>query len=205
MIINFEVNFNTYKEKILDFYGIWDFKCPCCNAYRSFSRHATYSRNICILCNSSTFEIIETKIVILRLMCTSCNSTHAILPADTVPYAIYSFSCTMYVLNCIFAEDKTVLNIVEQLKISYQLIYAFIKRFNQCFAPCINFLRVFIASQLDFNASPKAILTAIHMNFDLINFQYQYLNFAKSVFLMSRSQNISSKRLCVGSYFKPPT
>jgi len=202
MILNFNVHFNNYKENILDFFGVWDFKCPCCNAFRSFSRHAIYSRNICVL---SADQIIEEKLDILRLMCNSCKTTHAILPADTIPYVIYSFSCVMRILTSHYVESRSVLSIVEQLKISFELIYVFIKRFNQCFNPCVNFLRVFLSSQLDFNTVSKTILTIIHMNFNVIDFQYEYLNFVKSVFLMSRRQHILSKQMYIGSCFKPPT
>lgn len=202
MILNFNVNFNNYKENILEFYGVWDYKCPSCNAFRSFSRHATYPRNICVF---SCGNIIEEKIDILRLMCNSCKTTHAVLPADTVPYMIYSFSCIMHILTSIYVETKSVLKTVEQLKISFQLVYSFIKMFNQCIMPCINFLRVFLASQLDFNSSYRDILNTIHKNFDFIAFQYEYLSSTKTVFLVCRSQYVLSKQIFIGSCFRPPT
>jgi len=202
MILNFAVNFNNYKEKILDFYGIWDFKCPCCNATHSFSRHGIYSRNICFLENSN---VIEKNLNILRLICNSCKTTHAVLPADVIPYGIYSFSCIMQVLAMYFLESQEILSIFKKFKISFQLIYIFIKKFINQFCPCINFLRIFLSLEIDFRFSPKSILSVINTSFNLINFQFQYLNFSNSVFLMSRCQNILSKQLHIGWYFKPPT
>lgn len=202
MILNFAVNFNNYKEKILDFYGNWDFKCPFCNAIHSFSRHGIYSRNICFLENSN---IIEKKLNILRLICNSCKTTHAVLPADVIPYVIYSFSCIIQILTRYFLGNQGTLSIFKQFKISFQLIYLFIKKFIDHFCPCINFLRIFLSIEIDFNSSPKSILSVINNSFDFINFQFLYLNFLNSVFLMSRRQNILSQQLHIGSYFRPPT
>lgn len=202
MILDFTVNFNDYDEKILKFYGIWDFNCPCCNAFRSFSRHAIYSRNICILNDTN---IIEKKLNVLRLKCKSCNTTHAVLPADVIPYMIYSFSCILKILSKYFIENISVLNLFEQFGISFQLVYQFIKKFINQINPCINFLRIFLSMELNFNSSHKSILSVINSNFKLTNFQFQYLNFSKSVFLMTRSQNILIRQPHIGSYFKPPT
>jgi hypothetical protein len=202
MILNFSVNFNNYKEKILDFYGTWDFKCPCCNAFRSFSRHAVYTRNLCFLADS---KIIERKFNILRLICNSCRTTHAVLPADVIPYAIYSLSCVLKILSKYFVENQSVLNLFYQFKFSFQLIYIFIKRFAEHFIPCINFLRIFLASHIDFNSSFKHALSIINTHFDAIDFQHEYLNYMKSIFLMTRSRNVLSRQLHIGSYFKPPT
>jgi hypothetical protein len=202
MILNFAVNFNDYNEKILNFYGIWDFRCPCCNAFRSFSRHALYSRHICILMDN---QIIEKKLNILRLKCKSCDTTHAVLPSDVIPYMFYSLSCVLMYLSEYFIENQSVLCIFEKFKISYQLIYQFIKRFINHFKPCINFLRIFLSLEIDFDSSHKSILSFINTNFILSDFQFQYLNFSNSVFLMTRRQNILSRQIHIGSYFKPPT
>lgn len=202
MILNFSVNFNDYEKKILNFYGIWDFICPCCNAFHSFSRHAVYSRNLCVFLDNS---IVEKKLEILRLKCNSCKTTHAILPSDVIPYMIYSASCILIFLTKYFVENIGVLNLFEEFKISFQMIYQFIIKFTKHLNSCINFLRIFLCLGLDYNSSNKTIFSVINSNFSPIEFQFQYLNFSNSVFLMSRSQNILSRQLHIGSYFKPPT
>ena len=198
MILDFSVNFNDYNEKILNFYGVWNFKCPCCNAFRSFSRHALYSRNICILKDN---QIIEKRLNILRLKCKSCETTHAVLPADVIPYMIYSFSCVLAFLYKHFVENQSALCIFKKFKISCQLFYQFIKRFTNYVNACINFLRIFLSLELDFNSSHKSILSFINTKFIISDFQFQYLNFSKSVFLMTRRRNILSHQLYIGSCF----
>ena len=202
MIIDYCVNFNNYNEIVLNYYGFWLYRCPSCNAFHSFSRHATYSRYICFL-NSGKIE--EHKINILRLLCKSCGQTHAILPADTVPYLIYSFSCIFQILIQRFVDVKSVLEISNINQISFQVIYLFIKRFINHFNPCITFLRVFLAVQLDFTSYFKDVISTISKNFNCVDFQRKYLNYSKLVFLIMRNQNILSKPVHIGSYFKPPT
>lgn len=202
MIIDFNVNFNNYDEKVLNYYGFWEYRCPCCNALHSFTRHAIYTRNICFL-DSGLVE--EKQINILRLACNSCNRTHAILPADTIPYLIYSFSCIFQVLLKHLVDEESVLEISNKNQISFQLIYLFIKRFINHFNPCISFLRVFLAVQLNFTSSFKNVLSAIDKNFSYIDFQREYFNYFKLIFLMLRIQNVLSKPVHIGAYFKPPT
>lgn len=202
MIIDFSVNYNTYEEKILNNYGFWEYKCPCCNALRSFTRHAIYTRNICYL----NCELVEEKCIsILRLVCNSCTTTHAILPADTIPYCIYSFSFILYVLVQHLIDEETILEISRKNYISFQLIYQFLKRFINHFNPCVTFLRVFLATQLDFYSPLKDVISNIVKNFSYIDFQREYFNHFRVVFLMMRNQNVSSRSVHIGSYFKPPT
>ena len=59
MIIDFDINYNNYTEKILNNYSIYTYTCPKCGAKHSFTRHASYERNIC--CFDANFEIIEIK------------------------------------------------------------------------------------------------------------------------------------------------
>jgi len=202
MIIDSSVNCNTYEENILNHYGFWKYRCPCCRALRSFTRHAIYTRHICSL----NFDVVvEKRINILRLACSSCNTTHAILPADTIPYCIYSFSCIFQVLVQNLLEEKSILEISSNNQISFQIIYLFLKRFINHFNHCITFLRVFLAAQLDFSASSKDVISIIVKNFSYIDFQREFFNHIKEVFFMMRSQNVLSRKLHIGSYFKPPT
>lgn len=202
MIIDFNVNYNNYEEKILNFYGFWEYKCPCCGARHSLTRHASYTRNICFLI---AIGIEEHKIKILRLVCSSCNTTHAILPADTIPYCIYSFSCILQILTKLFVDEQSVIQISNKNHVSFQLIYLFIKRLIKHYNPCINFLRMFLTVQLDFTSSFKDVLSIITKNFSCIDFQREYINYTKLVFLMIRNQNILSRKVHIGAYFKPPT
>lgn len=202
MINDFNVNFNNYSNQILNFYGFWEYTCPSCQATHSFSRHAFYTRNIC---HFSFGSIEESTIKILRLICNSCGVTHSILPADIIPYVIFTFSCILELLIQHFVNEKSVLDVSKENKISFQLMYLFINRLVFHFKPCVIFLRVFLAVETDFSSSSKDILSLINNNFRILDFQYQYLNYHKKAFFMKRIQNILSKQIHIGAHFKPPT
>jgi transposase len=120
MIIPFGVNINNYDEIVLNFYGIWEYTCPCCGAKMSFNRHAQYSRNICMFKIDKLETIIFT---VLRLICKSCKTTHAILPSGTIPYSFYSFSSVLMILSKHFIEETPVIEISKKFNISIQMIY----------------------------------------------------------------------------------
>ncbi len=126
MIIDYSTNFKQYEDKILCFQGIWSWDCPCCGSKHAFHRHGTYMRNLLIIENSI---ITEETIEILRLLCTSCGHTHAILPWDVIPFQIYSASAILQIFFMFYIEGKTVLKISSIINISYQLLYSFLNHF----------------------------------------------------------------------------
>mgnify|MGYP000323130372 CR=1 FL=1 len=138
MIIDFSIDFNSYEEKILNKYKIFTYVCPKCGTKHALYRHGTYVRNISYYKNKC---IVNEKLKVLRLKCASCNSTHAILPKDIIPYCIYTYSCIMKILYEHFNDKKSVLSIAFSYGISFQLIYLFIKLFNIFLKDCIYVLR----------------------------------------------------------------
>ena len=196
MIIDFNLNFNNYEEIFLKNYSVFYYTCPKCGAKHSFIRHGIYDRNICFIENN--YNIIEKKISILRLKCTSCTSTHAILPNDIIPYCIYSFSTIINVLTRYYSKKEKVVSMAENLSISFQLIYNFISRFLDFLNSCLSVLK-----NLDFtNVSliPSELVDAINQYQLNNNFLYQYFLNSKWAFLMTKFHNILSPMIFVGGY-----
>ena len=80
-----------FKKKVKDYsqtsynnliysLNIEDLSCPTCELSGSFHHHGTYKRSVLI-----HHEPVE--INIIRLKCTTCNSTHALLLAGMIPYS----------------------------------------------------------------------------------------------------------------------
>ena len=196
MIIDFDVDFNEYNEKVLNFYGFWDYSCPSCDAKNSFIRHAIYNRNICVL-NIGTFS--EHNFLVLRLYCKSCKTTHAILPAGTVPYGFYSFSCIMYVLSQYYIDKYSSVKISKKLEISTQMVYLFILKYLLELVSCISFLRAYLSLYIEKDAKPGFVLSIINKTFTEVGFQKNYFINTKQIFLMTRRRNILSRALWVGT------
>lgn len=60
--------------------NINDLSCPNCKSCGFFHHHGTYKRSVIIHGEPEPINII-------RLKCTACNSTHALLLAGMVPYS----------------------------------------------------------------------------------------------------------------------
>lgn len=98
---------NQYNKIIrsLDFDSL---DCPKCH-YHGLIVHAYYDRHIDIFNRKHTIRI-------LRLICPSCKSTHAILIEDMIPYSIASFDLIVDILS---NNDSTYSSHLYFLKLKY--------------------------------------------------------------------------------------
>lgn len=194
MIIDFKTNFKGYNKKILNIYSFFDYNCPKCGAKHTLIRHAIYERNIIYIKNET---IYEEKAQILRVKCTSCNSTHAILPNDVIPYCIYSYSYVLQMLVEHFVNGDSVITIAQKYNISFQLIYYFINKMNIFFNKCVALLRIISALNSIFTPNYEKILSAIKI-YSINNFVIRYYEEYKWMFLMNKFQNIVARPIYIG-------
>jgi uncharacterized protein DUF6431 len=196
MIIDFDVDIKNYIENILNFFGFWKYVCPCCGSINSLVRHAKYERYICLFENN---VFVCRTIIILRLKCKSCNTTHAILPIDVIPYKIFSFTCIRICLTGYFIEEMSGPEISFMYRISVQMVYLFIKEYRDEQAACINFLRAnALEISKETSKDPKNILLFVNTHFPEPDFLRLYFMHTRQVFLMRRRHNPLSKTLWVG-------
>ncbi len=95
--------------------------CPCCKAQNKLIKYGKYNRNISVLVNDS---IENYNVSVQRVICNSCNRTHALLPNFIVPYKIMAmFSITQIVER---ASVSSVYKLSEIIKLSFQMIYTYI-------------------------------------------------------------------------------
>ena len=78
-------------NKIISSLNFNNLQCPNCHS-NGLTIHAYYDRHVDIFDRNHTIRI-------LRLKCPSCNSTHAVLIEDMVPYSIVSFDIIVDVLK----------------------------------------------------------------------------------------------------------
>lgn len=197
MIIDFKENFNTYNDNILGKYNVFEYVCPSCGAKHSLIRHGKYTRNICFINESNLVE--EKSMVVLRLICKSCNTTHAILPNDVVPYCIYSFSFMLNTLIRRFVDSSKISTICNDFNISFQLLYTFIKRFLKFAESCMLVLRNlgFQNSSTDIS---KLLLSIIAFEKSDKDFFFAYFLCSSWIFLMTKFQNNLSPPIFLGGF-----
>ena len=132
MIIDFTHSFKDYDE-ILNFYGIWEYECPnpeCHARMHPLRRHARYSRSL-ILWDTASFGLKDERMEILRLKCSSCGTTHAVLTMDMIPFFVYSIQAVLALLAMCMEPEGSVLRTEEKTGVSFQLLYRFLLVFHE--------------------------------------------------------------------------
>lgn len=132
MIIDFFHSFKDYHE-ILSFYGIWDYECPnpkCRAKNHPLHRHARYERGL-VLWDAQNCALMDARIEILRLKCSSCGKTHAVLTMDMIPFFSYSIYAFLALIAMCMEPGGSVLRTEEKTGVSYQLLYRFLTLFHE--------------------------------------------------------------------------
>lgn len=143
MIIDFTHSFKDYHE-ILNFYGVWDHKCPnpeCHAGMHPLHRHGKYERGL-ILWDGENCRLKEVRMKILRLKCSSCGTTHALLTMDIIPFFAYSIQAFLALIAMCMEPQGSVLRIEEKTGVSYQLLYRFLLIFHEFRQQLSLFLRL---------------------------------------------------------------
>lgn len=132
MIIDFTHSFKDYDD-ILNFYGVWDYECPnpeCHAGMHPLHRHAKYSRGL-VLWDTGACGLKEERMEILRLKCSSCGTTHAVLTMDMAPFFVYSIQAFLALLAMCMEPEGSVLRTEENTGVSCQLLYRFLLVFHE--------------------------------------------------------------------------
>lgn len=102
--------------------------CPLCRAKSSCTFFSAYSRNMITFENGlNTCHTVS----ITRVICNSCNHTHAILPDHLIPFGSYTLSFVLKVLRAYFLGTKTIISLCDFFQISISTLYEWIRLFNE--------------------------------------------------------------------------
>ena len=95
-------------NKIISSLNFNNLQCPNCHS-NGLIIHAYYERHVDIFDRNHTIRI-------LRLKCPSCNSTHAVLIEDMVPYSVVSFNIIVDILknNALFKKIVALGYLIQQ-------------------------------------------------------------------------------------------
>ena len=97
-------------------------ECPYCKSDKLI-RYGVYERNIGFF---DEYEIIRIK----RVKCKYCNHTHALIPSFIIPYYQNESSFILVGISLKNIEEEKIVDISNKLNISRQLLYFWLKRFN---------------------------------------------------------------------------
>jgi len=102
--------------------------CPHCGAIGCCHSHDSYPRWLISIENGRRSDAI---ISIPRVLCTSCDRTHAILPDVLIPYGSYSLRFILVILNAYLARTVTVQEFCASWGIAVSTLYDWIHLFEK--------------------------------------------------------------------------
>lgn len=98
--------------------------CPFCGSKSNCSIHSYYGRSLTDFIHGLP---VHHDITILRVICSSCQHTHAILPDLIIPYSTYSLFFILRVLAEHFCGFRSIENICDRYSISVNQFYKWLK------------------------------------------------------------------------------
>ena len=141
--------------------------CPLCSAKQGMSLHSHYERHFIDL--NTDGVVVDQIINIPRLICSSCEHTHAYLPALITPFSSYSLFFVIQVLRDYFLRTKTVIDICENYLISCSTLYRWLELFRLHKRLWLGELENHIQEPLDFMVAIETYTDFLKHFFELCN------------------------------------
>lgn len=141
------VNPKNYKDVYNQGVEQYHYEIEVCDkcSHVGFHKHGTYPRNIIIYEEELVLEIV-------RIKCTQCGRTHALIPNFAVPYCQYS---VMDMINIITLTFKALMCFLGATKIPEETVFSIRKRYKRKWKER---LRAFGIS-FDVNLIPRCLST----------------------------------------------
>lgn len=124
-------NYNLINQDTYDFYinslCLSSIPCPKCNQLHRLIQHASYTRSLKSGSNKVTLKI-------QRVLCTNCNSTHALLPSFIVPYSQITTSSMISIIT----SDHRSSYLDEHPLLDESNLRYILKQYNRLFKPFLS-------------------------------------------------------------------
>lgn len=102
--------------------------CPQCGAIGCCNFHDSYTRWLISIENGKRSDML---VSIPRVMCASCERTHAILPDVLIPYGSYTLRFILVILNSYLARTSTVQELCSSWGIAVSTLYGWVNLFQE--------------------------------------------------------------------------
>jgi hypothetical protein len=151
MITDYRYSHTTYSQLSKDDLLEYDCPNPACCAKQSTKYYSHYERHVVSLDADILAEIFNTDIDkgnidtelflgtenglfkdtlldVYRVKCKSCNTTHAILPGDVVPYRRFSLLTMLAIVKVMYHREHPIEKTANHLQLSWQYMLALLKQ-----------------------------------------------------------------------------
>ena len=190
---------NSYIQSLMpDITDIDRNICPCCHAKNKLIKYGTYERNISILEDD---EINNYRISVQRVICNSCNHTHALLPNFIVPYKIMALFSIARIVQSVSVTSAY--KLAEIINLSVQMIYKYIAIVLAFFDDfrILNNSKEYFNTQ---NFNKKYFFTNL-VNLSTANYRLEFFEFYNWLLFMHKFRNNSSPPITISISKVPPT
>lgn len=190
---------NSYIQSLMpDITDIDRNICPYCHAKGKLIKYGTYERNLSVLVDN---EVENYRISIQRVICTSCNHTHALLPNFIVPYKIMTIFSIAQIAKR--ASISSAYKLAETINLSVQMIYSYIAIVLAFFEDfrILNNSKEYCYAQ---NFNKKYFLNNC-IELSKANYRYDFFEFYNWLLFMQKFRDNSSPPITISISKVPPT
>ena len=190
---------NSYIQSLMpDITDIDRNICPYCHAKGKLIKYGTYERNLSVLVDN---EVANYRISIQRVICTSCNHTHALLPNFIVPYKIMTIFSIAQIAKR--ASISSAYKLAETINLSVQMIYSYIAIVLAFFEDfrILNNSKEYCYAQ---NFNKKYFLNNC-IELSKANYRYDFFEFYNWLLFMQKFRDNSSPPITISISKVPPT
>ena len=154
MITDYRYSHTTYPKFSKEDFSkedFFDYDCPKCGARHSTKYYSHYERHVISLdaatliaileadveqeainteaiCETSDCLFNDTLLDVIRVKCISCNTTHAILPGDVVPYRRFGLLTMLAVVKVMYYREDSIEKTAKHLQLSWQYMLALLNQ-----------------------------------------------------------------------------
>lgn len=195
---SYDKRYSYIQSLMPDLSDVYPNKCPSCGAKYKLVKYGSYHRNISCIID----DTIENYFVsVHRIICTSCNHTHALLPNFIVPYKIMALSSIAIIVKR--ATASSAYKLANTLNLSFQAIYAFI-------ACIFSFFYDFkiLNNSKQYYSSKNFNVTYFINNIVILSaftFRWDFFEFHNWILFMQKFQNNSSPPVTISVSKTPST
>jgi len=216
MITDYRYSHTTYSELSKD--DLCEYDCPKCGARHSTKYYSHYERHVISLDPDALKEILEAEggidteafldiegglfsdmlLDVYRVKCISCNTTHAILPGDVVPYRRFGLLTMLGIVKLMYNREHSIEKTAKHIQLSWQFMLAVLYQWISHLSGMALLMRAVYQvriNELIAGASQKVLrFVCCHR----VSFPRNYQKEHKKIIFMTHSQIHKGRKIVLG-------
>jgi len=221
MITDYRYSHTTYSNLKKEDLCEYDCPNPTCGARRSTKYYSHYERHVIsltadvlsaildvdtqqtgidlqALCDTSSELYKDTILDIYRVKCQSCDTTHAILPGDVVPYRQYGLFTMLAVVKVMYHRECSIEKIAEHLQLSWQYMLGLLKQWISHLHAVALIMRAVYQEFINEQATGARVRILSFVCEHRFNFPREYQKEHRNIIFMIHGQNHRGRKIMLG-------